>query len=78
MLESKRTRLLRDERAYCAALAEFDELCLADPGTPESARFAEVVDLIDAYTLAREARPRSPLGWLLRWPPLAGATATSR
>jgi len=69
---------LRDERAYWAALAEFDELCLAEPGTPDAARFAQVVDLIDAYTLEREGRPRHPLGWLVRWPSLAGATAASR
>lgn len=69
---------LRDERACCAALAEFDELCLSEAGTPEATRFAQVVDLIDAYTLARSGRPRHPLGWLLRWPSLAGATTASR
>ena len=78
MRKPKSAPRLRDERAYRAALAEFDELCLADPGTPESARFAEVVDLIDAYTLAREETAHGALGWLLRWPPLAGATAASR
>ncbi len=65
---------LRDERAYLAALAEFDELCLAEAGTREAARFAEVVDLIDAYTLERHDRPRNPFGWLRRWPSLAAAT----
>lgn len=69
---------LRNERDCRAALVEFDELCLSDAGTPEAARFAQVVDLIDAYTLERQARPRHPLGWLARWPAPNGATAASR
>lgn len=69
---------IRHERDYWAALAEFDELCLAEAGTPESARFTEVVDLIDAYTVAREGRTHHPFGWLARWPSLGGATAASR
>lgn len=72
------TQSLRDERAYLAALAEFDELCLAEAGTPEARRLAEVVDLIDACTLAQEERPPNPLGWLRHWPPLAALTAASR
>lgn len=69
---------IRNEREYWAALAEFDELCLAEAGTAESARFAQVVDLIDAYSVAREGRPHHPLGWLARWPSLGAATAASR
>lgn len=69
---------LREERDYWAALAEFDEVCLAAPGSPEAGRFAQVVDLIDAYTLERDGRTPHALGWLARWPSLAGATAASR
>ena len=69
---------LRNERAYRAALAEFDDLCLAEAGTADAARFAEVVDLIDAYTLEAQGRSRHPLGWLARWPSAAGVTAGSR
>ena len=69
---------LRNERAYRAALAEFDDLCLAEAGTADAARFAEVVDLIDAYTLEAQGRSRHPLGWLARWPSAAGVTAASR
>lgn len=78
MLESTAFHPLRDERAFLAALAEFDELCLADPGSPEAARFAQVVGLIDAYALAREEAQRQPLGWWRHRPPLAIATAASR
>lgn len=53
---------LHDQRDYCAALVEFDELCVADEGTPEALRFTELVDLIDAYTLAREEHDH------VRWP----------
>jgi hypothetical protein len=55
---------LRNDADYAAALAEFDAVCLADPGTPESRRFAEIVDLIDVYTLTRgDHRPWPWLAW---------------
>ena len=69
---------LRTASDYASALAEFDDLCLADPGTPESLRFAELVDLIDAYTLSHEyAGAVSWLTWLRTRQP-ADATAASR
>ena len=67
---------LHDERDYRAALAEFDELCLADEGTPEALRFTELVDLIDAYTLAREEHDR--FRWTRWWTPTGAPTTASR
>jgi antitoxin component HigA of HigAB toxin-antitoxin module len=44
---------IRDERDYTAALEEFDNLVLSEPGTPPGRRFDELVHLIDEYATRR-------------------------
>jgi antitoxin component HigA of HigAB toxin-antitoxin module len=44
---------IRDDSQYCAALDEFEDLMLADPGTPAGRRFDELVRLIEDYEARR-------------------------
>jgi hypothetical protein len=43
-----------DEAQYAKALAELEELMLADPGTPAGRRFDELVVLIEEYEARRD------------------------
>jgi HTH-type transcriptional regulator/antitoxin HigA len=45
---------LADEAQYAKALAELEELMLADPGTPAGRRFDELVVLIEEYEARRD------------------------
>ena len=45
---------LHDASAYAAALDELVDLMLAEPGTPESRRFDELVALIEEYEMRRD------------------------
>jgi hypothetical protein len=65
-----------NERDDCAGLLECEGPGLADAGTPEAARFTELVDLIDAYTLARGEHDR--IRWLRWWTPMGAPTTASR
>lgn len=45
---------IRDEKQYCAALDELEELMLHDPGTPGGQRFDELVRLLERYEARRD------------------------
>ena len=45
---------LADDAAYAAALDEFDDLMLAEPGTPAGRRFDELTILIEEYEARRD------------------------
>lgn len=45
---------LHDDAAYVAALDELEDLMLADPDTPVSRRFDELVVLIEEYEALRD------------------------
>jgi hypothetical protein len=45
---------IADEAQYAKALAELEELMLADPGTPAGRRFDELVVLIEEYEARRD------------------------
>ena len=45
---------IRDDSQYGAALAELEDLMLADPDTPAGRRFDELVRLIEDYELRRD------------------------
>jgi hypothetical protein len=62
VLDPKR---LSNDRDYCAALDELDELSQIDAGSPGGWRFDELAALIHEY----EATMRSPgVSWPLSWP----------
>ncbi len=52
--------VIRNPQEYDLAVAEFDALVLAEPGTPAGRRFNEIVRLIDEYEARRSGYTLHP------------------
>ena len=60
MRQPRDPRTLSTEREYAAALDELDALMLCDPDTPAERRFDELLELIEAWELARDSAATGP------------------